>query len=89
MFINASSTLGIIMGRSVAYTTGSMVVSLLILLIIIIAAFSAFGVGLEWTTILCLPLLLGYMAYYSEFVAIGSVIIIYLSIVFAKIFFLR
>lgn len=89
MFINGSQTIGIIMGRSVAFTTGSMVVSLLILLIIIIAIATMFGIQLEWTAILILPLLLSYMAYYSEFVAVGSAILIYLSIVFAKTFFIR
>lgn len=86
MFINGSQTIGIIMGRSVAYTTGSMILSLLIVVIIIITMAMMFQIKLEWTAILILPLLLGYMTYYSEFVAIGSVILIYLAIVFTKTF---
>lgn len=89
IFINVTESLGIIIGRATQYTTGSMFLTLLLLVLIILALAIMFGISLEYTTILLLPLLLSYMAYYQEWVGVGSVILIYLGFVFTKRFILR
>lgn len=89
LFLNMTESIGIVLGNATTYTTGSMFLTLLIVMLIIIAIAIMFGIQLEYTMILLLPLLISYMAFYGEFVTIGSVILIYLAFVFTKKFILR
>lgn len=89
LFLNTTETLGIILGNATQYTTGSMFLTLLILVLILIAFAIMFGIQLEFTSIIILPLLLGYMAFYQEFIAIGTVILIYLALIVTKRFIFR
>lgn len=88
-FINWTESVGIVIGNATQYTTGSMFLTLLFILMILIGLALMFGIKLEFTAILILPLMLGYMAYYSEFVAVGMVIIIYLGLLITKNFLFR
>ena len=89
MFINTTETLGVILARGTTYTTGSIFLSLFILMVFLVVVAILFGIRLDFAAILILPLLLSYMAYYSEFIAIGSVIIIYIGMVFAQKFLIK
>ncbi len=89
MFINTTETLGIILGRGTEYTTGSIFLTLFILMLFIVAIGLMFGIKLEFTAILILPLLLSYMAYYSEFIVIGSIIFIYLALIVTQRFIFK
>lgn len=90
LFINTTETVGIILGSATTYTTGSMFISLLILMLAIVAMAIMFGIQLEYTAILILPLLLSYMAFYGgEFAIISLVIMIYLALIFTKKFILQ
>ena len=89
LFINTTETLGIILGNATQYTTGSMFLTLLILVLILMAFAIMFGIQLEFTSILILPLLITYMAFYQEFIAIGSIILIYLALIVTKRFIFR
>jgi len=88
-FINASQTWGIILASGTDYTTGSIFLTLSILLVFLMAMAILFGIRLEYTAILILPLMLSYMAFYSEFLAIGSLILIYLALIFTKKFLFK
>jgi len=88
-FINMTNSIGIIIASGTNYATGDIFLTLLFLMFVLVAFAIMFGIQLEFTTIFILPLLLGYMAYYSTFIAIGSVILIYLAIVFSKKFFIK
>lgn len=89
LFLNTTETIGIILGNASTYTTGSMFMTMLVILILIMATAILFGIRLEFTSILVLPLLLTYMAFYKEFMVIGTVIILYLSIILTKNFIFR
>lgn len=86
VFINTTETIGIILGNASTTTTGSLFLTLLLVLVFLFAICILFGIKLEYTAILLLPLLLGYMAYYGDFVAIGMIFLIYLAILLTKNF---
>jgi len=88
-FMNCTDTIGIILGTASQETTGSVFLTLFILMLFLMAIALIFGIKLEYTAIIILPLLMGYMAYYSEFMAVGVVILIYLAIIFTKNFILK
>lgn len=89
LFLNATESIGLIIGSASTYTTGSMFLTLLLIVIMLLAVAVLFGIQLEYTVILILPLLLSYMAFYGEFLAIGSVILIYLAFIFTRKFILK
>lgn len=89
MFINSSSTIGQIIATGTSSTTGSLFVTLLMIIILIMAMAILFGINIEYTAILIIPLLLSYMSYYAEFYAVGSVILIYISIILTKIWLFK
>lgn len=89
MFINWTDSIGIIVGRASEVTTGSLVLTLGMLLIVLLAFAIMFGIALEWTAIIVLPLLLGYASYYGEFWGVLGLIFIYLSLVFTQRFIFK
>ena len=89
VFLNMTESIGIIVVQSTSYTTGSIFLTLLIIMLIIVAAAMMFGISLEYTAIIIFPLLLAYMTQYTDFVAIGAVVLIYLSLVFTQKFILH
>lgn len=88
-FINNSQAFGIILASGTATTTGSIFLTLFLLMVLIVAVAMLFGIKLEYTAIIVLPLLLSYMAFYTEFLAIGGVILIYLAMVFSQKFIFK
>ena len=88
-FINTSQTIGIIIGEATNTTFGSIFLTLLFVVLVLMAMAIMFGIKLEYTMILIMPLMLSYMAYYQEFLAIGTIMIIYLSFILTKNFMFR
>lgn len=85
-FMNMSQEFGIII-TNMGQTTGSLFITLLGVVAFVCFLALVFRIQLEYTAVLILPLLLSCMAYYSEFLAVGGVILIYLGIILAKHFF--
>lgn len=84
MFINVTGTIGEVLNLGTIGTTGSIFVTLMIILLIIMAMAIMFQIQLEFTGIIILPLVLSYMAYYTEWVATGTILLIYFSIILTK-----
>ena len=88
-FFNTSNTIGLILSNATDTLTGDLFITLLVIFIILIALALMFQIPLLFTTIILLPLMLGYMAFVSEFLAMGIVMLIYLAMVIAQTFFIR
>lgn len=88
-FINWTEPIGQIISGATTSATGNLFVTLLIIIILIMAVALMFGIRLEFTAIVILPLMLSYMAYYSEFVVPGVVLLFYLGFVITKNFIFR
>jgi len=89
MFINATETIGVILSNGTLNTTGSVFITLMIILLIIMAIALMFQIQLEYTAILIVPLVISYMAYYSEWLITGMILLIYLSILVTKNFIFK
>jgi hypothetical protein len=88
-FLNCTETIGLIIGQGTTSTTGSLFLTFFFVLLIILAVAMLFGIQMEYTAIIILPLLLGYMSYYSEFIAFGALILIYLALILTKNFIFK
>jgi len=86
VFINDTTSTGIVLNYLTLNVTGDLFGTLLIILALLLAVAFLFRIPLEWTMPLVLPALIGYMAYSSQFLAVGGVILIYLAVVFTKMF---
>lgn len=82
--INTTGTLGLILVTGTQTLTGNMFGTLMVLYLIIMVLAFLFGIPIEFTAILILPLTLGCMAYYGEFLATGSCLIIYMAFIMTK-----
>lgn len=89
LFINQTGTLGIIFNYATTNITGSPFLTLLFLTLIIMAFFMAFRLPVEASSLFILPMLLVYMSFFSEFIAVGGVFLIYIALILAKNFFIK
>jgi len=89
MFIDSTGVIGIIMGAGTVVTTGSLFVSLFLVLMFLFALCLVFSIEFEYSAILLLPMLLGYASYYKEFIAPLGVLLIYLAMIFTKKFLFK
>ena len=89
VFINTTDVLGVIIATGTETTTGSLFISLLIFILFLMSVCVLFGVPLEFSVIIVLPLLLGCMSYYGDFIAIGTTFLIYLALIFTQKFIFR
>lgn len=89
VFLNATGTIGVIMGASTTTTTGSLFISLLMVLVLLIIVSIFFGIRLEYTSIIIFPLLLAYAGYYQNFIAPMGVLLIYLSTIVTKVWIFK
>lgn len=89
MFINQSQILGRIIGEATAQSTGSIFLTLLFIMLFFVAIALLFGIRLEYTVIIVMPLLLSYATYYSEFVGLLLVVLIYMAIILTKNFIVK
>ncbi len=86
---NDTGTLGVIITYLTINVTGSLFMTLLIIVISLMALTMLFKIPLEFSSIIILPLLLVLMAYSTEWLAFGSVTLLYLGIILAKMYVLR
>jgi len=89
MFINETGFIGGLLNSITINITGSLFLTLVLILLLCMVIPFLFRVPLEFSMIYTLPLFLLFMAYTSEFLAIGGLILIYLAILSAKNFFLK
>ena len=64
--------------------TGSVFLTLLMIVILFVLVSFIFRIPSEFTAIFILPMLLSILAYESEFMAVGGVILIYLGYLLGK-----
>jgi len=89
MFVNETGIIGTILQTGTESITGSIFISLLIIMIILFSLCIFFNIRLEFSIIIFLPLLISYASYYSEFVPILGAGLIYLTIILSKNFFFK
>jgi hypothetical protein len=89
MFINQTEIIGTLIGNATTTTTGSMFLTLLLVMIILMVIALIFSIPLEYTGVLLLPYIIACMAYYSEFVATGLFLILYLGFYITKNFIIK
>jgi len=83
VFINETGTISIILVNATNNITGDIFLTLFGIMIIIISLFIMFKIPTIATTILILPMLLVFMSYYGDFIAVGGALIIYLGVMLA------
>ena len=70
-------------------TTGSIFLTLLLIIFVLIIICLAAGLPMETSVIIVLPLIFGSWAVSGEFVSVGGIAVIYLAVIFAKKFFFK
>ena len=88
VFINDSGTIGILI-KSGADLTGSLFLTVLLIFLILLALALMFKLPLEILIPIVLPLFIVCMAYSTEFLAIGGLLLIYLAVIISKRFWLN
>jgi len=89
VFINDTTTTGIILNYLTYNVTGDLFTTLLLILIGIIAFALTFRIPLEFTAPIILPMLIVFMAFTGQFLAIGGIMLIFIAVLFAKMFFIN
>lgn len=89
MFFNITQTLGQVIQIGTEQATGSIFITLLVFILFLLAMALMFGISLEFTAILVIPLLLGCASYYGNFITVLTVFFIYLALIFTGKFFIR
>jgi hypothetical protein len=88
-FLNCSDIIGVVIGSATQQTTGTLFMTFFWIMIFLVAMCLMFGIRLEYSMIVILPMLLTYMAYYQAFIGIGMVILLYLAIVMTYTFWIK
>jgi len=89
VLLNTTGVLGTVIQYATLDLTGSLFLTLLGVVMLLLLLCLLFRIPVEFSAILVLPLLLGLMAYMTEFVAIGGVFLIYLGVIVGKNFFFK
>lgn len=84
LFVNESQTIGQILIAGTQNLTGNIVVTLLVIMIFLLCLCVLFGIELEFSAIIFLPICITLGAYYSSFMGMIIVILIYVSTIIAK-----
>lgn len=84
MLINTTNGIGSMVVYLTNNVTGSLFLTLMFIVILVLAFAMILRVPMEFSAVFVLPLLIGIMAYYGEFVSVGGVFIIYLAIILSK-----
>jgi len=69
--------------------TGSLFLTLLLMVIGVMAIFAVLRLSIEISAILIVPLLIAIMAYSGDFMAVGGAFLLYLGMLFGKNFFFK
>lgn len=86
VFLNETGVIGAAI-VSLSGVTGSIFLTLLLLAILLMVLCLAFGLSVEWSSLLLLPLFLTLMAYDATFYSAGGALLLYLAFILAKNFF--
>lgn len=86
--VNTTGIIGSIINNASTTTTGSLFITLLIIVAVILLFFMMFGVSLEWSALFIAPLLIAMAAYVNMGIPLG-VLLIYLTFLMARTFFIR
>jgi len=89
MFLNETGTIGVIVSYATIHITGSLFISLLLLIVTMMAFMMLLRIPIEFEAILILPTILVLMAYMSEFLLFGGLLLIYLAILITRMFFIK
>ncbi len=89
VLVNSSGTLGMVIVEFTNNVTGSFFLTGLLALTLLLALFLLFNIPFEASIILVLPFILVLMAYNSNFLAVGGLALIYLAVLFVRMFFGR
>lgn len=89
MFINESGFIGIVLVHMTDNITGSLFLTLLLVLITILSFCLLFRIPIEWSSIIVLPLLITFASFQSDFISILGVFLIYMGVIFAKYYFVN
>lgn len=81
---NGTALLGEVLCGLTANVTGSLFLSLFLIVSALIMFMLAFRIPLEFQTFIILPFLLTLMAYTQEFLAIGGITLIFIAAVVAR-----
>ena len=84
MFINITGSIGQIIEHGTQNVTGSLFITLFLVLIVLIVIAMMFTIPLEFISILILPFCISTAAYYGNFVAPVAIIIIYVATIITK-----
>jgi hypothetical protein len=83
-FINSSGTIASVLIAGTENLTGDIVSTLLMVFLFLLAVCFMFGIPLEFTAVIMLPMLIATAAYYSTFMGPLIVFLIYLATLLAK-----
>lgn len=86
-FINQTGLISDIVVSLSNNGTGSLFLSLLLIVLFLMGLAMVFRIPMELTSILILPMLLTLMAFIGQFWTIGGVMLIYLALIMTKYFF--
>lgn len=89
VFYNDTGTVGVLITYMTVNVTGSLFITLLIIVMALMSLTLLFRIPLEFSSVIILPLLLVLMAYSTEFLVYGSVTLLYLGVLMAKMYVLR
>ena len=88
VFLNNSGTIGILI-KAGTDLTGSLFLTVLLIFLILVAVSLMFKLPLEILIPVVLPIFIVSMAFSTEFLAIGGLLLIYLAVIFSKRFWLN
>lgn len=88
VFINDSGVIGVIV-KAGTDLTGSLFLTVLLIFLALIVLSFMFKLPLDFLAPIVLPIFIVSMAYSTEFLAIGGLLLIYLAVVFSKMFWLN
>lgn len=87
--INSTGTLGLILLAGTQTLTGNLFLTLMLIFLFLLCVAIAFNIPMEFTLIIFLPLVLGCMAFYNNFISTGASIFIVLSFIITKNFLFK
>jgi len=82
--VNPQDVVGYIVDHLTQNVTGDLFLSLLSIIIVLMVVCLAFQIPLEWSSLAVLPVLIGAVAYYSSFLPVLAVFLVYVSVIIAK-----
>jgi hypothetical protein len=84
LWINESSTFGVILQYAVANITGDLFLALLVIFVMFLVACWALKIPIQFLSLLLLPLAIGLMAYDSQFLPIGGTLLFIVAFLLAR-----